>query len=89
MAQAAKGGLPFSITPGQQVTGETLVSKVVHIPAAANDTFILQDGTGKLFLQGKASGTGAQPYDYPTPVQVKDLGCAQLSAGGTLLVYPA
>ena len=89
MAKVASGGQPFSIAAGQQIPGDMTLAKVVHVPNAAGDTFLLQDGNGKLVLQGKAQTTGAQPYDFPIPVGVNGLGCAQLSALNTLWVYPA
>jgi hypothetical protein len=89
MAQVAKGGLPFSIAAGQQIPGEMALSKVVFNPSGATDSFILQDANGKLVLQGKVSAVATQPYDFSTPIEVNGLGCAQLSAGATLLVYPA
>lgn len=88
MAKVAAGGQPFSIAQGAQVSGDMTIGKILHIPAAIGDTFLLQDGKGNIVCQGKASSAGAQPYDFPIPMGVNSLGCAQLSAGGTLLVFP-
>ncbi len=88
MAKVASGGQPFSIAQGGQIPGDITIGKVVHIPVAANDTFTLSDGNGKLVLQGKAATAGAQAYDFPIPMGVNNLGCSQLTGAGTLLVFP-
>jgi hypothetical protein len=67
MAKVASGGQPFSISAGQQTPGDMTIVKVIHIPSVVNDTFVLQDGNGKLVLQGKAQTAGAQSYDFPIP----------------------
>jgi hypothetical protein len=87
MAKVAGGGQPFTIAQGAQVPGDLTIGKIIHIASASGDTFLLQDGKGKLVCQGKASAAAAQSYDFPIPVGVNTLGCAQLSAGGTLLVF--
>lgn len=89
MAKVASGGQPFSIAAGQQIPGDMTIAKVVHIPVAAGDTFLLQDGNGKTVLSGKAQSVGAQPYDFSIPVGVNGLGCASLTASNALWVYPA
>jgi hypothetical protein len=87
MAKVASGGQPFSIAAGQQISGDMTIVKVVHIPTTLGDTFLLQDSKGNAVLQGKAQNTGAQPYDFPTPMAVNGLGCA--SATGVVWIYTA
>jgi hypothetical protein len=86
--KVASGGQPFSIAQGGQIPGDMTIAKVVHIPVAAGDTFLLQDGNGKTVLQGKAQTVGAQPYDFPFPMGVNNLGCAQLTVNNTLWIFP-
>lgn len=89
MAKVASGGQPFSIAAGQQIPGDMSIGKVIHITNGATDTFLLQDGNGKTVLQGSSAvAKEAKTYDFPIPMGVNNLGCATLSAGGTLLVFP-
>jgi hypothetical protein len=82
MAQFAKGGLPFQITNGQSKAGEMAIARVLHIPNAANETFILQDGSGNTVLPGKSVGSGAQLYDFGAmPLEVNGLGLTGNPAG--------
>jgi hypothetical protein len=87
MSRRANGGIPVSMTVGQTISGDLALSKVAFTPGTANDTFLLQDSTGKTVLFGKASTTDTKIFDFSEPIQCNGLGLATLPAGGTLLVY--
>ena len=89
MAKVASGGQPFSIAVGQQIAGEIALAKVLHVPSAAAQGFLLNDVNGKTIVQELSSGAGAKEYLFPTPISVVGLGCAVLTAGGQLFVYMA
>lgn len=90
MAKVAAGGQPFSLAAGAQVSGDVTITKVIHITSGATDTFLLQDGNGKTVLQGSSAvAKEAKVYDFPVPMTVNNLGCAQLSAGGSLQIFTA
>jgi hypothetical protein len=89
MSRRANGGMPISMTVGQTISGELALSKVVFTPGTANDTFLLQDSSGKIVLFGKASTLTSEIFDFAEPIECNGLGLATLPANGTLLVYLA
>jgi hypothetical protein len=89
MAQAAKGGNPFTMVLGNQIVGEMSIAQIIYTPGASNETFILVDDKGKNVLSGSKSGTTPQAYAFIPPIEVGGLGLSAMSAGGTLQVFPS
>ena len=88
-----RGALPIVLTSAQQVSTDTMaIAGVIWIPSAVSHSFQLDDNQNNVIAQGSLPATGVLApvvMMFAAPIPCSGLSLKAISAGDTLLVYPA